>query len=140
LLSALPEVHGRASVVRTRKKLRRQHRRLSELGDTMFLCNPCGDMLQRTVDGLFDLKRMQYMRTWGRDFLAKPGIKRFYREMSEPARLGRISQLSGLMCGDNLVSAHLGFTGRNRFYYVMPAYDVQYIGRWHRVICCSIIS
>jgi CelD/BcsL family acetyltransferase involved in cellulose biosynthesis len=126
LLSALPEVHGRASVVRTRKKLRRQHRRLSELGDTTFLCNPRGDMLRRTVDGLFDLKRMQYMRTWGRDFLAKPGINRFYREMSGPGRLGRISQLSGLMCGDNLVSAHLGFTGRNRFYYVMPAYDIQY--------------
>jgi CelD/BcsL family acetyltransferase involved in cellulose biosynthesis len=126
LLSALPEVHGRASVVRTRKKLRRQRRRLSELGDTAFLCNPAGDELRRVVDGLFDLKRMQYMRTWRRDFLAKPGIDRFYREMSGPGRLGGISQLSGLMCGDNLVSAHLGFTGRNRFYYVMPAYDVEY--------------
>ena len=34
--------------------------------------------------------------------------------------------MSGLMCGDNIVSAHLGFTGRNRFYYVMPAYDIRY--------------
>jgi CelD/BcsL family acetyltransferase involved in cellulose biosynthesis len=125
-LSALPEIHGRASVVRTRKKLRRQHRRMSELGDTRFLCNPPGEALRRTVDGLLDLKRMQYMRTWGRDFLAKPGINCFYREMSQPERLGRISQLSGLMCGDDLVSAHLGFTGRNRFHYVMPAYDIQF--------------
>jgi CelD/BcsL family acetyltransferase involved in cellulose biosynthesis len=126
LFSALPEVQGRASVVRTRKKLRRQHRRLSELGDTRFLCNPAGDALRRAVDGLFDLKRMQYMRTWGSDFLAKPGINRFYREISEPGRLGRVSHVSGLMCGDNLVSAHLGFAGRNRFYYVMPAYDIEY--------------
>ena len=125
---ALPEVHGRASVVRTRKKLRRQHPAPVRARRYAFLCNPAADVLRRTVDGLFDLKRMQYMRTWGRDFLAKPGINRFYREMSEPGRLGRISHLSGLMCGDNLVSAHLGFIGRNRFYYVMPAYDVQVSG------------
>ncbi len=107
-LCALPEVHGRASVVRTRKKLRRQYRRLSELGDTRFLCNPPGDALHRTANGLFDLKRMQYLRTWGRDFLAKPGIDRFYREMSQPGRLGRISQLSGLMGLRGVVWVNLG--------------------------------
>jgi CelD/BcsL family acetyltransferase involved in cellulose biosynthesis len=46
--------------------------------------------------------------------------------MAEPGRLGRISDLSALTVDDNLVSAHLGFTLRNRFYYVMPAYDTQY--------------
>jgi CelD/BcsL family acetyltransferase involved in cellulose biosynthesis len=126
LLSNLPEVHERASMVRTHKKLRRQLQRLTERGPVRFVSNPAGETLRRTVDGLFDLKRMQYMRTWGRDFLETPGINRFYREMSEPGRLGCISHLSALTCGESLVSAHLGFIGRNRFYYVMPAYDVQY--------------
>jgi CelD/BcsL family acetyltransferase involved in cellulose biosynthesis len=126
LLTGLPEVQERASVVRMRKKLQRQYRRLTELGHTGFLSNPAGSVLRRTVDGLFDLKRMQYMRTSGHDFLEMPGINRFYRQMAEPERLGRISHLSALTCGDDLVSGHLGFTGRNRFYYVMPAYDTRY--------------
>jgi CelD/BcsL family acetyltransferase involved in cellulose biosynthesis len=126
LLSSLPEVHERASMVRMHKKLRRQLQRLTERGPVHFVSNPPGDALRRTVDGLFDLKRMQYMRTWGRDFLETPGINRFYREMAEPGRLGSISHLSALTCGESLVSAHLGFIGRGRFYYVMPAYDVQY--------------
>jgi CelD/BcsL family acetyltransferase involved in cellulose biosynthesis len=46
--------------------------------------------------------------------------------MASPDRLGRISDLSALMCGEEIVSAHLGFIGRGRFYYVMPAYDIRY--------------
>jgi CelD/BcsL family acetyltransferase involved in cellulose biosynthesis len=126
LLSSLPEIHARAAIVRMRKKLRRRMQRLTELGPTGIVINPAGEALRRTVDGLFDLKRLQYIRTWGHDFLEMPGVSRFYREMTEPERLGRISHLSALTCGDKVVSAHLGFTGRNRFYYVMPAYDIQY--------------
>jgi CelD/BcsL family acetyltransferase involved in cellulose biosynthesis len=125
-LSDLPEIHARAPVVRMRKKLRRQFQRLGELAPTRFVSNPPEDELSLVVDGLFDLKRMQYLRTRGRDFLEAPGIRRFYREMAGPDRLGRISHLSALMCGEEIASAHLGFVGRNRFYYVMPAYDIRY--------------
>jgi len=125
-LSGLPEIHVRAPVVRMRKKLRRQLERLGEIGPARFVSNPSADGLRNTVDGLLDLKRMQYIRTRGRDFLEAPGICQFYREMADPRQLGGISHLSALTCGDELVSAHLGFTGRDRFYYVMPAYDTRY--------------
>jgi CelD/BcsL family acetyltransferase involved in cellulose biosynthesis len=125
-LSHLPEIHARAPVVRMRKKLRRQLQRLGELAPTRFVSNPASEELLRLVDGLFDLKRMQYLRTRGRDFLEAPGIRAFYRAMAAPDRLGRISDLSALMCGEEIASAHLGFVGRDRFYYVMPAYDIRY--------------
>jgi CelD/BcsL family acetyltransferase involved in cellulose biosynthesis len=125
-LSNLPEVHARGSIVRMHKKLRRQLQRLTERGRVDFTSNPQGGAMQRIIDGLLDLKRMQYLRTWGRDFLEMPGVKEFYRDMAGPGRLGRISDLSALTLDDNLVSAHLGFTLRSRFYYVMPAYDTQY--------------
>jgi CelD/BcsL family acetyltransferase involved in cellulose biosynthesis len=125
-LSHLPEIHARAPVVRMRKKLRRQFQRLGELGPTRFVSNPAKDELTRVVDGLFDLKRMQYLRTRGRDFLEGPGVRSFYYAMAAPERLGRISNLSALMCGEEIASAHLGFIGRDRFYYVMPAYDIRY--------------
>jgi CelD/BcsL family acetyltransferase involved in cellulose biosynthesis len=125
-LSVLPEIHVRPPVARLRKKLRRQLERLGEIGPARFVSNPSADALRNTVDGLLDLKRMQYIRTRGRDFLETPGFCEFYREMADPQQLGGISHLSALTCGDELVSAHLGFTGRNRFYYVMPAYDIRY--------------
>ncbi len=124
-LSHLPEIHARAPVVRMRKKLRRQFQRLGELAPTRFVSNPARELPQ-VVDGLFDLKRMQYLRTRGRDFLEAPGIRAFYFAMAAPDRLGRISNLSALMCGEEIASAHLGFIGRDRFYYVMPAYDVRF--------------
>ena len=76
-LSHLPEIHARAPVVRMRKKLRRQFQRLGELGPTRFVSHPTKDELRRLVDGLFDLKRMQYLRTRGRDFLEGPESGRF---------------------------------------------------------------
>jgi CelD/BcsL family acetyltransferase involved in cellulose biosynthesis len=126
VLSNLAEVHERGSVLRLHKKLRRQLRQLSRRGEIHFASNPPGEALHRVVDGLFSLKRMQYLRTWGRDFLAMPGIEKFYRDMAGPGRLGLISDLSALTVGDDLVSAHLGFAWRKRFYYVMPAYNTRY--------------
>ena len=125
-LSHLPEIHARAPVVRMRKKLRRQFQRLGELAPTRFVSNPARDDVSRVVDGLLDLKRMQYLRTRGRDFLEAPGIRPFYRAMAAADRLGRISDLSALMCGEEIASAHLGFICRERFYYVMPAYDTRF--------------
>jgi CelD/BcsL family acetyltransferase involved in cellulose biosynthesis len=125
-LADLPEIHARAPVMRMRKKLRRQLQRLGELAPARFVINPPPDELARVIDGLFDLKRMQYLRTHRSDFLESPGIRRFYCEMASPDRVGHISHLSALMCGAEIASAHLGFVGRGRFHYVMPAYDTRY--------------
>jgi CelD/BcsL family acetyltransferase involved in cellulose biosynthesis len=113
-------------VCRMRKKLERQHHRLSQLGATRFVTRPSRAQLPALVDRLMGLKREQYLRTSGRDFFATPGIHDFYSRMAAPDQLGRISDLSALTCGDSVVSAHLGFRGRGRFYYVLPAFDTRH--------------
>jgi CelD/BcsL family acetyltransferase involved in cellulose biosynthesis len=126
-LRALHDDPGRSpSIGRMQKKFRRQLRRLGELGPAEFQINPSLSKLDKVMGGLIDLKRKHYLRTSGRDFFAMPGIYDFYSEMMQPSRLGRISHLSALTCGDDVVSAHLGFIGRNRFYYVLPAFDTRY--------------
>jgi CelD/BcsL family acetyltransferase involved in cellulose biosynthesis len=99
---------------------------LSKLGPTQFVTRPSPPQLRPLVDRLMELKREQYLRTTGRDFFATPGIHDFYSRMLAPEQLGRISDLSALTCGDDVVSAHLGFMGRGRFYYVLPAFDTRY--------------
>ncbi len=114
------------SKIRMRKKLRRQQQRLDEIGTTELVISPAASRASEIMDALIDLKRRQYLRTTGSDFFAKPGVQDFYRAMAMPDRLGRVSHLSALICGGKILAAHLGFIGRGRFYYVLPAFDTEY--------------
>jgi len=120
------EVNARSSVQTLRKNLRRHFRALSRAGETHFVVNPDVAETAHVLERLFELKRRTYLRTTGRDFLAMPGVTDFYRQMAAPDRIGRVSHLSALTCGGNVVSAHLGFVGGGRFHYVLPAYDGEY--------------
>jgi len=115
----------RGSTVRMRSKLRRHYRRLARVDAPSFITNPSGARWHGVFDALADLKRKQYRRT-RRDFFAAPGVFDFYRALAAPGRLGQISHLSALTCGSHIVAAHLGFIGRDRFYYVLPALDLDY--------------
>ena len=121
----------RRSVVRLRRKLQSCAKGLNQIGETRFIVNPTAAEAARVAERLLELKRRKYQRTSTPDFLAAPGVERFYREMISPARLGKISHLSALTIGDAVAAAHLGFIGRGRFYYIFTAYDTAF-GR-HRV-------
>jgi len=119
----------RRAIVRVRRKLQTYAKGLSQIGEPRFIVNPAAAEAARLVERLFELKRRKYQRTAAPDFLAAPGVERFYRDMMSPARLGTISHLAALTIGDTVASAHLGFIGRGRFYYIFPAYDTQF-GRY----------
>jgi CelD/BcsL family acetyltransferase involved in cellulose biosynthesis len=121
----------RRTEARLRRKLQNYAKGLSQVGEPRFIVNPAGAEAARVVERLLELKRRKYERTSTPDFLAAPGVERFYREMMSPSRLGTISHLSALTVGETVASAHLGFIGRGRFYYIFPAYDTAF-GR-HRV-------
>jgi CelD/BcsL family acetyltransferase involved in cellulose biosynthesis len=127
LLSTMrDDVNARPSVVRLRKKLRRDFRRLTQLGEANFVVNPPAAESDEIFTSLIKFKQRKYMATVGSDFLAMPGVRRFYREMVAPQQIGALSHLSALTCNNEVVSAHLGFMGRGCFYYTFPAYDPAY--------------
>jgi CelD/BcsL family acetyltransferase involved in cellulose biosynthesis len=119
-------VNVRPSVKAQRKNLRRRMRALAEIGHADFVVNPTAASKEYVLDRLLELKKQKYLRTIGRDFLAEPGVARFYREIAAPNRLGRVSHLSAVICNGKVVAGHLGFIGRGRFHYVLPAYDVEF--------------
>jgi CelD/BcsL family acetyltransferase involved in cellulose biosynthesis len=119
----------RRAVVRLRRKLQTYAKGLSQIGEPRFIVNPDAAEAARVAERLLELKRQKYQRTSTPDFLTAPGVERFYREMMSPGRLGAISHLSALTIGDTVTSAHLGFIGRGRFYYIFPAYDTEF-GRY----------
>jgi CelD/BcsL family acetyltransferase involved in cellulose biosynthesis len=119
----------RRAVARQRRKLQTHAKGLSQIGEPRFIVNPDASEAAPLIERLLELKRRKYQRTSAPDFLTAPGVERFYREMMSPGRLGTISHLSALKIGDTVASAHLGFIGRGRFYYIFPAYDTQF-GRY----------
>ena len=116
----------RRAEVRLRRKLQSYAKGLSQVGEPRFIVNPAAAEAAPVAERLLELKRRKYQRTATPDFLAAPGVERFYREMMSPGRLGTISHLAALTVGDTVASAHLGFIGRGRFYYIFPAYDTQF--------------
>jgi CelD/BcsL family acetyltransferase involved in cellulose biosynthesis len=116
----------RRTVVRLRRKLQGHAKGLNRIGEPAFIVNPPAAEAARVAERLLELKRRKYELTSTPDFLAAPGVERFYREMMSPAQLGKISHLSALTIGDTVASAHLGFIGRGRFYYIFPAYDTAF--------------
>jgi CelD/BcsL family acetyltransferase involved in cellulose biosynthesis len=122
LLSTLrDQADARRPVVKLRRKLRHYREELDKVGAARFVVDPLPSDVPRLMERLFALKRQKYARTSAQDFLAMPGVEDFYRAMTSSGRLGRISQLSALTIGDTVASAHLGFVGRGRCYYILPA-------------------
>lgn len=125
LLGAEAAADSRA-LINLRRKLDREHRKIGELGAVEFIVNPSGDLAALVTEKLFALKREKYAQTKVRDFLAVPGVADFYREIAAANQRGKIGHLSALLVGKTIVSAHVGYTGRGSFYYILPAYDAAY--------------
>jgi CelD/BcsL family acetyltransferase involved in cellulose biosynthesis len=117
---------AQAPLTKLRRKLAYNHKSLSRVGDARFISNPSGAALTQVTERLIALKRQKYLNTQMPDFLAEPGVERFYRDMMSPARLGSIGHLSALTVDGTVASAHLGFVGQRRFYYILPAYDPEF--------------
>jgi CelD/BcsL family acetyltransferase involved in cellulose biosynthesis len=109
-----------------KRRLGSKLRKLNEVGDVELIVNPAGGMAEEFIERLFELKRQKYRQTNTTDFLSAPGVADFYRQIANSQQFAKIGHLSALLIDDTVVSAHLGFIGRGRFYYIFPAYDAAY--------------
>ena len=109
-----------------KRRLARKLRKLGETDDVKFIVTPAGATAEEFMERLYALKRRKYRQTNTVDFLGAPGIADFYRQIASSQQLAKIGHLSALLINDTIVSAHLGFIGRGRFYYIFPAYDAAY--------------
>ena len=114
------------SLVRLQRRLKRAHQDLLKIGELAYVVNPGAALSQSIMEKLFELKRRKYARTVVPDFLDAPGVADFYREMLCPRWIGKLGHLSALTIGGTVIAAHLGFVGRDRFYYIFPAFDADY--------------
>jgi CelD/BcsL family acetyltransferase involved in cellulose biosynthesis len=104
----------------TRKKERKQLRRLGELGEVRFI--DVGDKAEiaRTIDTLMQQKSKTFARMGVEDLFARPGDRAFWLDVA--ATLRGVTHVSRLDVGPTIAATSLGLTHRGCYYLVLSSY------------------
>ena len=101
---------------------RRQRRRLAQMGAVEFTIAAASDDVHEIMRALIRQKARRYAETGVANMWDKPGYLAFYEGISVN-HTATLIQTAALRVGGNIVATHLGMVFRNRFYYMMPAYE-----------------
>lgn len=93
-----------------------------EIGPFRYVYHMAPSEATPLLEQLMIWKSRQYQRTGLMDTFAKPKTRKFFEQLLASGVL----QLSGIFAGDQALALHAGFVHERRFYFVLPAYDIQY--------------
>ena len=109
-----------------RSDIKRQVRRLEELGELSFCYEIDQFSFEKYLNVLFELKSMQYKRTGVIDAFANDKVKKFYTSLFYNKFSSFKAVFSVLKLNDQPIAIHLGIQFSGRFYYLLPAYNFDY--------------
>jgi CelD/BcsL family acetyltransferase involved in cellulose biosynthesis len=104
----------------TRKKERKQLRRLGELGEVRFLDVSEKPEIAHTIETLMQQKSKTFARMGVEDLFARPGYRAFWRDVA--ATLPGVTHVSRLDVGATIAATSLGLTHRGCYYLVLSSY------------------
>jgi CelD/BcsL family acetyltransferase involved in cellulose biosynthesis len=104
----------------TRKKERKQLRRLGELGYVRFVDVSDKPEIARTIETLMQQKSKSFARMGVEDLFARPGYRAFWLDVASALR--GIVHVSRLDVGPTIAAASLGLTHRGCYYLVLSSY------------------
>ena len=116
------------STLRSKLKsdIKRQVRRLEELGKLSFCYEIDQFNVEKYLNILFKLKSMQYKRTGVIDAFANDKVRKFYTSLFYNKFSSFKPVFSVLKLNDEPIAIHLGVQFSGRFYYLLPAYNCDY--------------
>jgi CelD/BcsL family acetyltransferase involved in cellulose biosynthesis len=104
----------------TRKKERKQLRRLGELGEVRFLDVSEKPEIAHTIEILMQQKSKTFARMGVEDLFARPGYRAFWLDIA--ATLPGVTHVSRLDVGATIAATSLGLTHRGCYYLVLSSY------------------
>jgi CelD/BcsL family acetyltransferase involved in cellulose biosynthesis len=105
----------------TRKKERKQLKRLGELGDVRFFAVEEKSEIARTIETLMQQKSRSFARMGVEDLFARPGYRAFWLDVASALR--GVVHVSRLDVGPTIAATSLGFTHRGCYYLVLSSYS-----------------
>jgi CelD/BcsL family acetyltransferase involved in cellulose biosynthesis len=104
----------------TRKKERKQLRRLGELGEVRFADVEDQLEIARTIETLMQQKSKAFARMGVENLFARPGYRAFWLDVA--ATLRGVTHVSRLDVGSTIAATSLGLTHRGCYYLVLSSY------------------
>jgi CelD/BcsL family acetyltransferase involved in cellulose biosynthesis len=104
----------------TRKKERKQLRRLGELGDVRFVDVGDKPEITRTIATLMQQKSKTFARMGVEDLFARPGYRAFWLDAAMTLR--GVTHVSQLDVGSTIAATSLGLIHRGCYYLVLSSY------------------
>ncbi len=110
--------------------LRRQHKRLRNLGSLEFVIYSKKEQILELLKGFFETHKLSwesrgYKSRLGYDYLMQTFLKNLIHKIGVSECKKRI-HFSTLNLNGNPISYHFGFLYNDHFYYYIPTYDKQY--------------
>lgn len=107
----------------TRSRDRSKVKRLSSQGVVDVVTPDTDDEIVRTIDIMFEQKAAFFARGGIPDPFALPGRRDFYVDLATNARTRQLVHVARLEVGGVVAATNLGLRFRQRYYYVIAAYD-----------------
>ena len=104
----------------TRKKERKQLRRLAEIGEVRFLDVKNTAEIERTLETLMQQKAKTFARMGVENLFARDGYRAFWRDVG--TALHAVTHVSRLEVGATIAATSLGLTFRDCYYLVLSSY------------------
>ncbi len=103
------------------KDLERQKRRIKD--KITFINNPLDPNLRKKIfDKLIKFKFEQYERNNSWNYLKYKNYIEFLKLQAQSQNIN----LSGLLLGEEIIAAHMGYEYKKNFFYILPAYDYRF--------------
>jgi len=114
----------------TRKRERRQFRRLAEFGPVQFVEPRELQDVERTLQTLFHQKADSFSRMGVENFLARPGCREFFRDLATASSAAAFTHVSRLDIGSTMAGTSFGLEHRGRYYLLLSSYQDGELSRY----------
>ena len=107
-----------------RADTRRSLRRLNEIGPVSFSIANSNSESISIINTMISQKSKRYLKTGLKDILAIPEHTKFYKQLPNLKYNTKMSlHCSAIKVGKSIIATHVGLVFKERFYYLMPAYE-----------------
>jgi CelD/BcsL family acetyltransferase involved in cellulose biosynthesis len=109
-----------------RSDSKRQTKRLTKQGYLSTIIAETDIEYKKLLEKMIEQKRHRYQLTGVRDVLADPIVQNFYKGLIPNSESKFKIHLSGLILNETVLATHWGCLYKERFYFLMPAYDEKW--------------
>jgi CelD/BcsL family acetyltransferase involved in cellulose biosynthesis len=106
----------------TRRHDRSKRRHMAEFGEIRFVTSDRPDDVRKTLDALWQQKKVIFARKGITDIFARPGYRDFFLDFASDPQTSHLAHVSRVEIGGNCAAANFGIVFGDCYYHVLSSY------------------